>query len=741
MILKKIVIKNIRCHSYFEFEPEINGTTSICGENGTGKSTIVDSLSWALFGTRLHGLKNNSYIKEGVDPKTNEVSVEVYLYSGNREYKIKREIKNSNGNSECNVYSRPINSDEEFKFESGPSITYAEEFIRKVLGLNEKGFFASTFIQQKQVDQIVSATPKERGEVIEQLLGISSIVEAISISKERIRDLQKSAGLIHYKPQKEELDKLNNLKKEAKELSEEISKDRSKLKDSYDNLILSEKNFKEKTEKREKIEALEIKKNELENQYKILQGSLGDKIYLVEKLGGSNKVNIDKFEVIENKYKEVIEKNTKYNSDLVLNKNKLEELDKLYKIKIDNDTPVKYKKCKEDLKVYEEKMKDVAVHISITETAISDNRNFLLRLEDGATECPFCGETIKNIEKEKEKHTKIINELKKDRNKYTEEYGITLKEIKSLENSIESLEKAALIKKEQNEKKEEYNNVKENISKLNSEILSISTEVKIATEEYDKAKLAKSNNESLIQLKKDISQINNDLKDLKKLIEDVEKDMEQIGIITSAEYKIIFKEFNNQKDSFNSEKIKFIEKESQLKLIKEKGKEALSEYRKNEELIEKYTELMRELEILNATNDSLLAFKESRVNASIPALTSIASELYSKFTEGEFIEMKLSADFKATVVTKDGIERPVAQLSGGELSSAAIALRLAIAIFLHNNQPSLLILDEVLVSMSENRSQIILESIASMSQSQIIFIAHSNIANSFADKIVNVERN
>lgn len=740
MVLRKIIIRNIRCHSYFEFEPEINGTTSICGENGTGKSTIVDSLSWALFGTRLHGLKNSSYIKEGIDPKVNEVSVEVYLCSGNREYKIKREIKNSNGNSECNVYSRSTNSDSEFKFESGPTITYAEEFIRKTLGLNEKGFFASTFIQQKQVDQIVSATPKERGEVIEQLLGISSIVEAISMSRERIRDLQKSVCLIQYKPRQEELSKLNTLKDEAKELTKEVDKDKNNLKEEYDRLIAFEKEFQGVTERREKIEALENRKNELQNKYKMLQGSLGDKIYLVGQLGGSNKTSSDNFEIVEKRYKENIERSNKLNSDLSLNKNRLLELNKLYEVEISNDTPIKYKKCQEELNIYKEKMNGVAVNISITETAISDNGDFLSRLEDGATECPFCGETIKDIEKEKKKHTQILNNLKKDRDKYNKEYGETLRAIKSLEDDIEELEKAARIKKEQNEKLEEYNNTKENIDKLSSDLLSISAEVKVVTDEYDRAKLAKSNNDTLVQLKKDITQINNDLKDLSKLIENVDKDMASIGVITSSEYKSIFKEFNNKKDIFNNNKVKFVEKEGKLKLIKEKGREALSEYKKNEELIRKYTDLMSELETLNATNDSLMAFKESRINASIPALTSIASELYSKFTEGEFVEMKLSADFKATVVTKDGIERPIAQLSGGELSSAAIALRLAIAIFLHNNQHSLLILDEVLVSMSENRSQIILESIASMSQAQIIFIAHSNVANSFADKIVNVER-
>ncbi len=45
---------------------------------------------------------------------------------------------------------------------------------------------------------------------------------------------------------------------------------------------------------------------------------------------------------------------------------------------------------------------------------------------------------------------------------------------------------------------------------------------------------------------------------------------------------------------------------------------------------------------------------------------------------------------------------------GGELSAAAIALRLAIAFILNNGQQHLLILDEVLTAMSSDRPQLIL---------------------------------
>ena len=57
----------------------------------------------------------------------------------------------------------------------------------------------------------------------------------------------------------------------------------------------------------------------------------------------------------------------------------------------------------------------------------------------------------------------------------------------------------------------------------------------------------------------------------------------------------------------------------------------------------------------------------------------------------------------------------------------------------NSSEKSLLILDEVLVSMDEDRSRQIMETIGSMTNSQVIFIAHNSDINSVADKTVLVK--
>jgi len=225
LILKKVIIENIRSHKYLEFEPASIGVTAISGENGAGKSTIVDAFSWSLFGTRLHGLRNKNYIREGVDAKEETVQVTSYIRVGNTDFMIRRKITSNEGACECKVFS--YNEEiGDWEFESGPAVTHAESFIRSVLNIDEKGFLSSVFIQQKQVDQIVSASPTERGQVIEKLIGVSAITESTKLAREESRALQRAADIIQPGSLEDEKEKVE----ESEDVKKEISKEKSKSK-------------------------------------------------------------------------------------------------------------------------------------------------------------------------------------------------------------------------------------------------------------------------------------------------------------------------------------------------------------------------------------------------------------------------------------------------------------------------------------------------------------------------------
>src|SRR3954454_6240716 len=70
MHISKVELENIKSHvdSKFEFA---RGTTAITGENGAGKTTIIEAIAWALFDVLDY--KKEDFIRRGA--KKGSVSV------------------------------------------------------------------------------------------------------------------------------------------------------------------------------------------------------------------------------------------------------------------------------------------------------------------------------------------------------------------------------------------------------------------------------------------------------------------------------------------------------------------------------------------------------------------------------------------------------------------------------------------------------------------------------------------
>ena len=89
MIFKRLKLFNFKSHeeTVIPFE---KGISVIVGENGAGKSTILEAISFALF--KQHTAKK---IDDLVRNNSEAMNVELEFISNGREYKIIREKKNS----------------------------------------------------------------------------------------------------------------------------------------------------------------------------------------------------------------------------------------------------------------------------------------------------------------------------------------------------------------------------------------------------------------------------------------------------------------------------------------------------------------------------------------------------------------------------------------------------------------------------------------------------------------------
>ena len=737
MILKKVIIENIRSHEYLEFEPASIGVTAISGENGAGKSTIVDAFSWSLFGTRLHGLRNKNYIREGVDAKEKTVQVTSYIRVGNTDFMIKRKITSNEGACECKVFS--YNEEiGDWEFESGPAVTHAESFIRSILNIDEKGFLSSVFIQQKQVDQIVSASPTERGQVIEKLIGVSAITESTKLAREESRALQRAADIIQPGSLEDEKAKVDEFK--------------IKVTTAKDNLKEVEETLKTLEQELVVLRATEQAETELQNHLDSLNTSLDnvkkDDSYLKENLKNYTRILKDNSEIsIDYKLKEIIEE--ELSESLETEKAIQTELNNI-NIQITRyaslfEETLNYDEIKAAYDEITDNYNDLMNKKSVLDEAlmglkvkVKSVKQHLELLKSGAAECPVCGHPILNPEEEFKKHTEEQNENKKEFKQIKEELTELEEAISKIGNDKTQYE--ALLEKatEQVNSVDDFKKAKENKQTKEAELNSIQLVINKNREQLADINANEKHRDLINTAKEQVTISEQRLKDNKKERARLEKEISTLNVLPKSTYKVLLNNLKEKEDLLVKTNIQKASLDGELKLIVEQAKQAVQDYKRCKEASENYERLHNQITIMNLTNQSLIKFKEQRIKNSIPELIDIASEILARFTDNKFTQLILTDKFETFVITENNVKRPVSQLSGGELSAAAIALRLAIALFLNNGQQHLLILDEVLTAMSSDRSQLILETITSLTNAQIILIAHNDGINSFADKVVHL---
>jgi purine NTPase len=737
LILKKVIIENIRSHEYLEFEPASIGVTAISGENGAGKSTIVDAFSWSLFGTRLHGLRNKNYIREGVDAKEKTVQVTSYIRVGNTDFMIKRKITSNEGACECKVFS--YNEEiGDWEFESGPAVTHAESFIRSILNIDEKGFLSSVFIQQKQVDQIVSASPTERGQVIEKLIGVSAITESTKLAREESRALQRAADIIQPGSLEDEKAKVDEFKVKVTTAKEKLKEVEETLKTLEQELVV--------------LRATEQAETELQNHLDSLNTSLDnvkkDDSYLKENLKNYTKILKDNSEIsIDYKLKEIIEE--ELSESLEKEKAIQNELNNI-NIQITRyaslfEETLNYDEIKAAYDEITDNYNDLMNKKSVLDEAlmglkvkVKSVKQHLELLKSGAAECPVCGHPILNPEEEFKKHTEEQNENKKEFKQIKEELTELEEAISKIGNDKTQYE--ALLEKatEQVNSVDDFKKAKENKQTKEAELNSIQLVINKNREQLADINANEKHRDLINTAKEQVTISEQRLKDNKKERARLEKEISTLNVLPKSTYKVLLNNLKEKEDLLVKTNIQKASLDGELKLIVEQAKQAVQDYKRCKEASENYERLHNQITIMNLTNQSLIKFKEQRIKNSIPELTDIASEILARFTDNKFTQLILTDKFETFVVTENNVKRPVSQLSGGELSAAAIALRLAIALFLNNGQQHLLILDEVLTAMSSDRSQLILETITSLTNAQIILIAHNDGINSFADKVVHL---
>ncbi len=177
IVFEKIRWKNFLStgNSFTEINLTNNKSTLIIGENGAGKSTILDALSFGLYGKPFRKI-NKPLLINTINQKNLEVEVEFRI--GKRQYHVKRGLKPSI--FEIYQDNKLLNQDAESK-------EYQEMFEKNILKLNHKSFNQIVVLGSASFVPFMQLPAAHRREVIEDLLDIQIFSSMNILLREKVQ--------------------------------------------------------------------------------------------------------------------------------------------------------------------------------------------------------------------------------------------------------------------------------------------------------------------------------------------------------------------------------------------------------------------------------------------------------------------------------------------------------------------------------------------------------------------------
>ncbi len=492
MPISALYLKNWKTHkdSSFEFA---KGTNLLIGKMGSGKTSVMDAISFALFGTfpsLTSRQVNISNLITAKPVKEKEAKIELSFSYNNSSYKVVRTIKGSK--TEALLYK-------ENKLIAGPQTTEVNKKIEEILSMSFDLFAKAVYSEQNQIDFFLKLPPNKRKQLFDDLLDI-----------EKYETARRNAKTL--------INKFKRLKKEKEETAQSL---KTSLQESKSKILDKIKDEKAKLPAlTEKISSLQTKLSIIKQQYENLKNKKQKYDSLVSK---------------KNRLSAYIEANSK----ISFSKEKLQNLkNEFIKLKSQKEEALKNKTSFDSLLNQKTKKKYELEHQI---SNLKKEKTALLPKQlEGKTVCPLCSQPIsqhtieslkkealehnKKIEKQIEEKTKEILKIQTEIKTLESQYKETAKTFSSIEEKISELKLKISSLEDAERKISLLQDYKKELSEIEQKISLLGFKDSFFLETQEKYSKLR---EKFVSAKKDEQLIQETIKNHLSYLNDLEKQEQQ----------------------------------------------------------------------------------------------------------------------------------------------------------------------------------------------------------------------
>ena len=778
MIVEEVCLRDFRSHENTKVSLT-DGVTVIVGENGSGKSTILEAINFALFKGNRRSVLLDDLIRRGAST----ASVSLVFHVNGRKYRVvrKRALGRAAGSA---LYEIKAEGEETLIAKGEAEVTHE---IERILGMNSEVFTSAVYIRQGEIDALLSIEPSEKKKLIGKLLGAEDLERAyaemykvVSEFERRLAELKGVDSEIselreRIKSKRSELEELRNLLRKAARARDEealalrklekmleaveeglrllqnyrlLEKELAHLRERLERLSHYSARLEAVRERGERYQALDTEITELKEKEKrlsvlkaLLNAKRREKEEIERELAG-----------VENHIREVLKATTKalgFSGEPAP-----EELEKILEGRIGE--------LQEEQSRIKREMEATTREAARLRSRAREAEESLEELLSAQGSCPVCLSPLSGERKE---------ELSREYRRKAEE---SLRRAEALERKLDEMRsELRYVEKRLAEanriggelsgmasKQAERQRLMQRAAELEEEIKKLEDERRllepvaqhIAELEREKAELAEAY-EEYIEARGYLSRHAGERDTLERKIGEVERELARLGErLKEMERELghgitedYISELRRRRDDAQA-KLTELERsiaaaeeavkrvEGEIKELEERAA-SLEKKLEEKERLEAFVELLRKIRSL-FHRDNLQ--RELRRRA-LPLIEQYTREVFEEFNL-PYSELTLSEDFNVTLFGPLG-EESADMLSGGERVALALALRLGIARALSGSALEMIMLDEPTIHLDVQRRQELVEIIKKLSSiPQTIVVTHDKEFEQAADRLLTVEK-